>query len=227
MLVLLPAAHAMGTGNPLHWLAVNAYAAWVALMVAVVTGLAAAPRPARWFGVAAVATALVCAASIAQNALWANPYRTVGYTQATTRPTDVPALDSLRLDPATADGYSRLRRQLAPYLEPEGRAVMAFDEMPGVVLVLDGRPVGEAWYSKLDPGRAANGIRTECANGRPWWGDRAPLLLFSRPVTETELAALRACGLDFARQYRLLAPKEETMRVSVYVPIGEVAAGPR
>jgi hypothetical protein len=99
---------------------------------------------------------------------------------------------------------------------------MAFDQMPGVVLVLDGRPVGEAWYSKIDRARTSHGIRVECAKNPRWWGSRQPILVFSRPVRGTEVSALKACGLDFRTDYRQLkAPKKLTLGVLVFVPTSE------
>jgi hypothetical protein len=101
---------------------------------------------------------------------------------------------------------------------------MAFDEMPGLVLALDGRPAGEGWYSAIDHERTAAGIRHDCEGAHPWWGSRAPVLLFNRPVTATEISALSSCGLDFTTDYRLLAPKEETLWLEVY-PATDAAEG--
>jgi hypothetical protein len=92
---------------------------------------------------------------------------------------------------------------------------MAFDEMPGVVFLLGGRSVGEQWYSRTDPERTATGIREVCASGKPWWGSRAPILIFNRAVSDTETSALKACGLDFAADYRQLPALDDR---TVYVP---------
>jgi hypothetical protein len=70
----------------------------------------------------------------------------------------------------------------------------------------------------LAPTRTAAGIRKVCRDGSGWWGQRNPILIFRRPVTETEIGALRSCGLVFATDYRLLAPPEETADLQIYVP---------
>jgi hypothetical protein len=96
--------------------------------------------------------------------------------------------------------------------------MIGFDKLPGIVLLLDGRPVGEAWTSQHEPARTAAGIVSQCACGWPWWGSRPPVLLFNRAVTGTDTAALARCGLDLAVHYRPLAPSRETMGIQVYVP---------
>jgi hypothetical protein len=96
--------------------------------------------------------------------------------------------------------------------------MLGLDRLAGVILALDGRPVAEAWVS--DGGRSAAGIREQCSSGEAWWGSREPILLFGRPASPGELAALRSCGLDVASDYQQLAPKEETMGIEVYVPRG-------
>ena len=73
---------------------------------------------------------------------------------------------------------------------------MGFDGLAGVVLALDGRSVGEVWYGSRDPARITYGIRAECKDREPWWGDRAPILLFNRAIRPNELAVLQSCGLD-------------------------------
>jgi hypothetical protein len=218
MLALIPVTQAAGTGNPLYFMAVNGYAAWLALIIVVVTGVETAPRLAHWLAAAMAAGAVLLSTSIAVDGLWSHPYRTASVGRTTTVPAGVPALDSIRLDPDTAQRYSQLYDTLGPYLRPSGRAIMAFDEMAGIVLLLDGRPVGEAWYSASDHDRTADGIRAACPGGHGWWGSRVPILIFRRPVTSTETDALRSCGLDFATDYRLVAPKEDTMNLLVYVP---------
>jgi hypothetical protein len=218
MLALIPVTQATGTGNPLYYMAVNGYAAWLALIIVVVTGVETAPRLAHWLAAAMAAGAVLLSTSIAVNGLWSHPYRTAPVGRTTTVPAEVPALASIRLDPDTARRYSRLHDTLQPYLRPPGRAIMAFDEMAGIVLLLDGRSVGEAWYSASDHDRTAAGIRADCPGGRGWWGSRAPILIFRRPATSTETNALRSCGLDFTTDYRLVGPKEDTMDLLVYVP---------
>ena len=102
--------------------------------------------------------------------------------------------------------------------------------VPAAVLVLDGRPVGEPWVGSAD--RNAAGIRQACRDGRPWWGDRLPVLLYTEPVTAAEIAAFRTCGVTFAVDYRPLAvyrvPAEptRTVQIQVYVPAAEFTVVP-
>lgn len=216
MLVALPLAQAAGTGNPVHYLAVTGLGVWAAAVTAVLTA-PSIDRVARLL-VAGSMTGLVLATTlIAVDGLWNRPYRTSGYAASTATAEDVPALASLRLDPGAADDYARLRAELRAYVEPPGRAMMAFDGMAGIVLLLDGRPVGEAWYSGTAPERSAAGIRRAC-DGSPWWGERTPLVLFSRPVTRLERGALRACGLSLRRDFRELFAEVDGRELEIFVP---------
>ena len=104
-------------------------------------------------------------------------------------------------------------------MEPAGRSIMAFDEMSGVVFLLGGRSVGEAWYSEIDHQRSAAGIRAECADGHPLWGNRTPVVIFNRAPTAVDAGALQACGLDLMVDYRLLPPLAEAPTLRVYVPV--------
>jgi hypothetical protein len=225
MVALVPLTQAMGTGNPLYDMAINGYAAWVALIIAVVTGVETAPRLARGLAVVMAAGAVTLSTSIAVNGLLAHPYRTAPFGQTNAVAAGVPALASIRLDPQTAQSYSQLYDDLRPYLQPPGRPIMAFDAMAGIVLALDGRPVGEAWYSASDHNRTAADIRASCPDGHGWWGTRAPILIFNRPVTQIETAALHSCGLDFVTDYRLLPLQDDLTRLQVYVPTGSASGG--
>jgi len=92
-----------------------------------------------------------------------------GWLPASPGYNDVVQLGALLIMAVVFDLYARLR----PRTEQPGRAVIAFDQMSGIVLLLGGRPVGEPWTSPADPRRTASGIKAECARGRPaWWGDR-------------------------------------------------------
>ncbi|MFI5497050.1 hypothetical protein [Actinoplanes sp. NPDC051859] len=226
---LLPILQTLGTSNAPFVVATNGFAVWMALLVAVVTGLDKAPAPARVLA-AGVATAVVVAtACVATGGLWRHPYRTPGRAETTSSVPGVTALNHIRLDAERAAGFRDLHRQLEPYLWP-GRPMMAFDTMPGVVLVLGGRPLGEAWYAPADPARTSAGILADCRVHGPWHaptarpGRQAPILLFDRPVTSDKKDLFRACGLDFDTGYRLLAPKEQTMRLEVYVPADDPAS---
>ncbi|GIJ64135.1 hypothetical protein [Virgisporangium aurantiacum] len=219
---LVPVTQAAGTGNPLYFMAINGFAAWAAIMLAILTGLETAPVIARVLTATVTAAAVLLSAVVAGDGLWAHPYRAAPRTMATAEVPGAPALSGIRLTPKQAADYAGLRRRLAPYLDPPGRAIMAYDEMAGIVLLLDGRPVGEAWYSAIAPDRTAAGVRKECSDGRGWWGTRSPVVILHRPITQVEIDALRSCGLDFATDYRLLAPPGETLGLQVYVPTDDV-----
>jgi hypothetical protein len=221
LLAVLPLTQAAGTGNPLHYMAFNCFVAWLALMIAVATGIEGAPLPARAIAAAVVAIGALLAASIGTNGVLRHPYRTQPYSATTTVAPGVPALSSVELDPATAAAYAALYAELRPYVQAPGRAVMAFDEMPGVVLLLNGRSVGEGWYSAIDPARSATGIRAECAGGHPFWGDRIPIVIFNRPPTQNETGALAACGLSLSVDYRQLPRLDQSPYLQVYVPAHE------
>ena len=101
--------------------------------------------------------------------------------------------------------------------------MLAFDQMAGLVLMLQGKPVGEAWVSPKERVRTAAGIEEACRQGRPWAPDRPPVIILNRRISNVEITALRACGLDFRADYRLLAPTQQTMDVQVWVPRSEAA----
>lgn len=224
LLLALPAVQALGTGNPLYFMAVNAFAAWMALIIAVLTGVERSALGVRGLAGATAALAVVAGVIIGAGGVSQHPYRSSPYAESTAS-AGVPALSSVRLDPATARAYGELYQLLKPYTQPEGRAVMAFDEMAGIVLLLDGRPVGEAWYSEIDPGRTVKGIEATCAGGDPWWGERAPILIFKRDVRKPDTDALKSCGLVFETDYQLLKQLNEPMKLAVYVPTADATKG--
>jgi hypothetical protein len=221
---VLPVTQGIGTGNALYAMVVNGFAMWMAIIVAIATGIDTAPRVGRWLAGAIGAGAVASAALIAKSGLTEHPYRTDGLAQSNAVARGVPALRSIALRADVARQFSELHGVLEPYIVPAGRAMMGFDEIPGILLALDGRVVGEAWASASDVARTAEGLRASCRDGKPWWGSRWPILLFRREVTGTEIAALRDCGIDFATDYRLVAPPRQTMNLSVYVPAGEASS---
>jgi len=218
MLVLLPIAQAGGSNTGLLGMAIDSLAAWVAVAIAILTGIEAAPATARWVTRVVTAVVVVMSASIAITGSWAHPYLSPGRAVTTASVPGVPALAGIKVDPETARLYSDLHERLRPWIEPPGRAIMAFDQIAGLVLLLDGRPVGEAWTGAADPWRTADSMQAECLGPNRWWGDRAPLLLFNRPVTDIERDTLHICGYDLQTDYRLLAPKDQLDGLEVYVP---------
>ncbi len=95
---------------------------------------------------------------------------------------------------------------------------MAFDEMAGVVLLLDGRPVGEAWYSRIDPARPAAGIRSVVHPRHARGTTQLPVVVYDRAPSAVDQDALRACGLSLTRDYRLVPVERGGPPLRVYVP---------
>ncbi|WP_350276964.1 hypothetical protein [Kribbella sp. HUAS MG21] len=217
LLVLLPLVQAFGTNTPLYSIGFNAFAAWAAVLIAVLTGLWAVPGAARAMVGLVLVGSLVATATIAYTGLVRYPYRSVGHAQLTAK-TTVPALDGLYLSQPAEENFGRLVRELRPYTEPPGRPVLAFDKMAGLVLMLGGRPLGEAWVAPKERGRTAAGIEEACRTHRP---DRAPLIILNRKISDFEITALRACGLDFHAEYEQLAPPRETIGLQVWIPKAE------
>ncbi len=216
MLVLLPAVQALGTGNPLVYLAVNQFACWAALMVAACTMPGRRPL-ARALAISATACAVLVASTTGADGLLRHPYRTTAWSEATTSLGGTGPLAPVRVDAATA---ARLREVRAVVGERRsGEPVMAFDEMAGMVLLLDGRSVGEAWYSRLDGNRSVAGIRSVCTRTRPW-GDTLPVVIYDHPPRAMDQDALRGCGVSLSGSYRLAIVDEGGPHLRVYVPIG-------
>jgi hypothetical protein len=224
-LVLLPLAQAVGTITTLMPRAIGGFAAWMAVLVVVFTGIERASAVCRWLCASVLAATMVAAALIAVGGLWRYPYRTFPYPTATETIAASPTLASVRFNRATAQAVTAMHAGLRPYVEPQGRAMIG---VPGAVLALGGRPVGEAYTSSAV--RIAAGIRQECRDGTPFWGDRPPVLLYVAPVEPIEIAAFRTCGIDFATDYRMVGtyplPGEptHTIEVQAWVPAGEIAA---
>ena len=226
-LVLLPMVQALGTTGGLTIRAIGGFAAWMAVMIAVGTGLEAASSLLRGMVVTVLAVTVLAAGSIAVGGLWRYPYRTFPYRTATETAIGMPALASIRLNAATADALTEMRRQLRPFVEPTGRAMIG---VPALVMAFDGRPIGEPWVGV--PGRVEAGILDDCRDGAPWWAERPPVLLYTQPVSPGEIRALRECDIDFGTDYRLLAtyrlpvdPKR-IMDVQVFVPAAEFVPVP-
>jgi hypothetical protein len=226
MLLALPLTQAAGTGNPIYFIAFNCLSAWAALIILVLTGIEGAPTVARALTAVAAAGAVLMSSAIGTSALLLHPYRTSRPSLSNAVVFGVPALRSVTVDPQTAAMYGPLHRVLAPYLTPGGGTyMMGFIGRPGVIFALDGRSVGEAWYSDRAPQRTVAGIRAACPDGKGPWGSRPPILLISPITSGTETAAaLRACGLDLARDYRQLGNPTKIKGLRIFVGTSELAA---
>ena len=195
----------LGTGNPLFYLAVNAFALWFALMLA--GCLTMAPSPvARTAAVAATLTALVVSATSGFLGLVQHPYRTAGYSASTHLGADRGPISMVRLSREEAERLQKVVDALGG--EPTAsRPMMAFDELPGLILALDGRPVGEAWFSALDDARTAAGI--DAARGDV-------LTVTSLPFNRDELQTTQAA----------MAEAEQMNQYMGYARLGAMALGP-
>lgn len=222
LLAVLPFIQAFGTNNSLYAIGFNAFAAWVALMITVVTGIDSAPLLARGIVGLVTATSVLAVASISYGGVLVNPYRSHPHDELSTV-TSLKPLGHLKLSPLEAEQYTALDALLRPYTTPSGRPIIALDKLAGIVLLLRGRPFGEAWVAPKERERTAAGITEVCSTKEPWPGNRQPLLFFNRPVGQLEIKALQSCGLDFKVDYKLIAPPATTMNLQIYVPTAELA----
>ncbi len=220
LLLALPLAAPFGSNSPLFVIGLSAFASWAAVMIAVWTGVPTAPVVARTLTGLVTVASLAAVASIAYTGLFRYPYRSPGHSQLTAPATAAP-LKGLYLQSETARDYTELESRLRPYLQP-GRPILAFDKMAGLVLMLGGRPLGEAWIAPKERERTAAGIEEVCRTQPPV---RPPLIILDRPVSNLDVAALRACGLDFRRAYEELALPDQTIDLQVWVPRNEGTTG--
>lgn len=215
LLLLLPAVQALGTGNPLYDIAVNGFGFWVAVMVVGVVGLRGAARP---LGQAALAVAVAACTAIGVSGLLEGPYRTSSFADSETRIGGDGIVAGLRVGPVQARLLHGVRSAAGDL--PPGAPVLAFDEMAGYVLALDGRSVGEAWYSAIDHHRTYVGIRDACADTDPF-AARRPVVLFDRAPERSDIKALGNCGVDLTVGYKVTLIEYGAGRsVLVYRPLG-------
>ena len=210
LLLALPGVQAFGTGNSLPYLAANGFAMWTVVMLRT---WATGSEVRRNTAAVAVAGTTAVIGWVAATGMLAGPYRTPA-TSEDLVPVSSRATGTLSLDRASAQAVNELRRRVPPSVP-----IMAFDEMAGLVLLLDGYPVGEAWYSALDPERTATGIAAYCHENRDPWGDGRPYILANRSLTDVDLDALAECGLslaDYGRQSHPGLPA--TGELDLYVP---------
>jgi hypothetical protein len=109
VLAVLPLGYAFGTSNIPLTVSVCAFAVWMAVLVAAVTGLDRTAVAARAVTAAVAAASLIVVACVATGGAWRHPYRGVPNAQATATAPGVPALASIRLQPDQARRYAGLR----------------------------------------------------------------------------------------------------------------------
>lgn len=208
-LVALPVIQAAGTGNAVHFLAVNQYACWMAVLVWCAV---ASTRGVRALAYGALASSVLVVSGVAVSGLLVHPYRTSGFMDADRPVGGVGILSELKVSTAEAEVIAAART--AAGSRPTGSPVMAFDEIAGLVLALDGRSVGEAWYSAIDHTRTAAGIEATCASRTL---KEAPVVIFNRPVGESDVSAIRSCGYQLDRDFRGV-PVALPQSLRVFVP---------
>ena len=213
LLVLLPLVQALGTGNALSDLAVNQIVCWVAAMVLTFLALPRDAWPRVLVG-AATAVAVVVAATTGISGLLVHPYRTTGWAGSTVEVGGSGPLAGLKVSPGEAAMFRGVRTAVGPSL-PAGSPVLAFDELAGLVLGVDGSSVGEPWYSASDRGRTAAGIASECADTGPIPPSSATIM-FDRPPAPSDLHALASCGLGLGSAISTVPLYGTSDRVSVY-----------
>lgn len=190
----LPWAFGLGTGNELFYLGFCLVAPWFAVMIALALlqdSSALSPRLAVHLG----AGVLFIASQGVAGAL-VSPYRAPAVWDTTEAVDGLPALDGLRLTPDEVASYERLVDEVGEL--PPGTRLLVLDEIPGLALVLDLEPLGEAWTSRLDRERTAQGVEARCDPDDP-----PPVVMADREPTDTDRAALATCGVDLGDYVRV------------------------
>ena len=217
LLVCLPPVQAFGTGNPLFAIAVDEFAAWMALFV-LACGVLVPGRTRVFIGVTTLCAVVVAGVS-GGFGLLVEPYRTAAFVDATTKIEGSGPAADLKVGEDEAQDLARVRMALNGQVL-DGRPMVAYDELPGLVFALGGRSVGEAWYSRLDRERSAANLRDACRHGNPW-GDRQPIVLYNRRPAAVDVDALAACGIDLRADYRHIDVEGFGTSLSIYLPRGE------
>ena len=187
----MPVLQGLGTGNYLQYAAVNQFACWAALLTWAV-GPLLVRGDVRALAMTIPACTLVAAGTVAV-AGQLYPYRADSWSEATTTVGGSGPLSSLRVSAQLATRMADIRSAASSVNAlPQHPAVLPFDELPGLVLLLDGRPVGEAWYSASDHIRTRAGIRASCDVVAK---SNAVVVVFAREPQEGDRDALRTCGV--------------------------------
>lgn len=209
-LAAVPWLFGVGTGNELYFLTFSLLAPWVAALVAVLL-LARPDHPelsAGRAGSLVVAVLLVLACGISGTSVV--PYRTDG-TLETTEPVTVDGtLEGLLVTPEEAEQYADLAELVGP---PDGRRLLALDELAGLALLLDLQPLGEVWASRIDPARTAAGVESVCRGASL----PAPVVISDRDLVASDIAALASCGARI-EDYEQVPFRLGTRELTVYLP---------
>lgn len=204
LLLLTPFLQGFGTNNALYAVAVDGAAFWVALMLLAVSSLAQRGTAGPSLSVAATASAALLTVVVGLSGVThdGSGRSLMGVPMASVRGSG--ELSTIDLPAAEAAGLTQLREDLD--IRPGShRPMLALGELAQYVLILGGRPIGTAWYSREDDGLNPADLRAACRHGNPWGADQ-PLVVASRQPSTDEIAAWRACGIDFERDYADVTP---------------------
>jgi hypothetical protein len=215
-LLLVPALQGFGTNNALYAVAINGAAAWVALMVLVLAGVGIGRTPGFVIPATATVAAVTIAVIVGVNGVSHDGARQPLLTGPMQHAAGVPELSSVVLPEAQARRLSAFRADLGD-LVVRDRPMLAFGDIAQYILVLGGRPIGEAWYSAEDDGLNRADLEAACHDGNPW-GTLQPLVVASRDPSAGELAGWRACGIDFDTDYHDVTPASAPHGVRVFAP---------
>ncbi len=215
LLLLAPLVQGAGSSNGLTDIAVNSLPCWTAIMVGGVASTRS--RPALVPCVSAITCTVVLSTAVACVGLLRDPYRTSGFAGSTSRVDGAGVLVGLEL--SRQEG--RLVRGVRSATGHDGAdrvSVISFAELGGLVLALDGQPVGESWNSSRAAQRGVVAIEEECRHidqFRAW----PPIILFEAEPTAIDLRALRSCGLSLD-DYARADFSDSRGPILVYTPVG-------
>ena len=221
VLLVLPFAGMIGTGNQASLNLLLHAAPWFALLGGLVL---TAARVAQTQWITLIGTTVLTSFSVAQVVTGGevSPYRLNAPLSHQDTPASIGEPPSeLLVDPSTADFLRRLEAVLADGGFRPGDDLLAFYNMPGLVYAAGGRSPGGAWYNSGYPGsQAAN--RFLLAQATTTRIRHAFVLLKGRAIGVREL--LSEQGMDLDRDYlhlgRLVWPVTGEI-VDVLKPGGE------
>ena len=220
LLVLLPLAQAVGTGNSFTRVAMLASAPWVAVLVLCVVAGERHPVSARILGSGAVLVALVSVSVAAHSGQYDYPYRLATPRAGQTTLVDgVAPLRGIRVDPRQAQFFGELR-ELYDRGDPlPGQRLFSMWSVPGLTFVLDAVQPGDGWLAASSPERVADSITVACATDPRLRSGELPFVLVSEPAVPAIVEdALGRCGAPFPDCYEVVG--------SVQMPPGPHAGVP-
>lgn len=212
MLVVVPWLVAFGTNNALWLGALVTFGSGFAVLVIVQYGL---PPSAAMVSGAVTATLLLTVGAVAWSGTLRHPYRGAPI-EASTAVLDGGSspLRGLRVTPEQALQMSALRRAIGDDVAPP-QEVLALDKMPGLLLALGAKPLGEPWTGPTATRRSSASLRSACQDGRL---SGRPVLLYNRPPQASDISALASCGWTLTDDYERVIVPGGPPDVIAYIP---------